>query len=195
MLKSWTAGFTACCCVLSISPLWAAEKGCADGYPCVGASAFPDPKVSTATAPGTVAPSPTGFPPFPGASNPAATSSPESLPPPVLGAPLSPSRWDVITERYPSGELLAERKTYDGKLDGVSKEYYKNGQVMNEWNYKRGVLQGESVAYYRTGDIMTESTYRDGKLNGKVFHYGPRKILKSVETYKNGVLISEKSTQ
>jgi len=167
-------------------------------------SAFPPPP----SAPAMGNPSASGFPPSPwgvAPSSAGATGTPFAPGAPGLGpavpsssvpsAPATdsgPSRIQVVTRRYPSGELLSERRLYDGQPDGLTKEYYKNGQVMNEWNFSRGVLSGESVSYYRTGDVMTRWHYKKGVLDGDVKHYLPREILKSVETYKDGVLQKSK---
>lgn len=114
-----------------------------------------------------------------------------SVPETMIPVPLSESRVGKLTERYPSGELLAERRTFDGKLDGPAKEFYKNGQVMNEWSYRLGQLHGESRSFYRNGDLKSVWKYKAGKLHGETRHYHERKILKSVETYKDGVLVEE----
>lgn len=140
-----------------------------------------------------VEPSPAPTPAFPSAP-PSHTdhSGGEALPPMEDDVQLSPSRVTLSRENYPSGELLSERRLFDGKPDGLGKDYYKNGQVMNEWNYSLGLLQGPSRSYYRNGDIKTEWNYKKGKLNGEVRHYHARKILKSVETYKDGSLVDKK---
>jgi hypothetical protein len=110
-------------------------------------------------------------------------------------AELSSSRVQVVVERYPSGQVMAERRTFDGVLDGVTKEYYKNGQVMNEWAYRMGELHGESRSFYRNGDLKTVWKYKHGKLNGETRHYHERKILEAVEIYKDGALVSRSEEQ
>jgi hypothetical protein len=114
-------------------------------------------------------------------------------PAPTDGISLSPGRAQVRLEKYPSGEVAAERRTFDGVPDGVSKEFYKNGQVMYEWAYSRGELDGLSRAYYRNGDLRSEWHYKKGKLHGEVRQYYPRTLLKSEQRYKDGVLLEQKN--
>ena len=204
MFRKWLPLFLL---VLLLAPLLRAvdHSDCHDSAAgCSGASAF-SPSTAPPPPPGSLSPSavpapawgvapssagPVGLPfaPGGGALSPAVPSSVPSVP----TADSGPSRAQVVTRRYPSGELLSERRLYDGRPDGPTKEYYKNGQVMNEWNFSGGVLSGESVSYYRTGDVMTRWHYKKGVLDGEVKHYLPRGILKSIEVYKDGVLKNQK---
>jgi hypothetical protein len=183
-----------------ISPSWADDSS---RMPLLPPSAYPpsDLPISTTpvsgpvsdpySAPLSTAPFPLGLPPM--APNPAFEPLSPLTPAPPGGEELSPSRHQVRQDRYPSGETMAERQFYDGKLDGLTKEYYKNGQIMNEWNYVLGNLHGESRTYYRSGDLKTEWNYKKGRLHGEVHHYFPRKLLKAVESYKEGKLVRRKA--
>lgn len=184
---------------MTLPALLRAEVPCQEEAPCVdtpyGAPAY----LSTATATTPVFRSTTSYPPEYKPSPAQSTSSfPTSTLIPSTAAAyvspeLTPSRLQKAVERYPTGELLSEKPLFDGKPDGLAKEFYKNGQVMGEWNYRLGKLHGESRAYYRSGDLKTTWEYKDGVLDGETRHYHPRKILKSVEVYKDGALVRRRT--
>ncbi len=70
----------------------------------------------------------------------------------------------VETHKYPNGNIKAELRYVNGKLNGLSTMYYPNGKIKARENYSDGLLDGLTKRYYEQGQLMSEEFYRRGKL-------------------------------
>lgn len=125
--------------------------------------------------------------------------------------------FEIVKTFYDTGELKSE-KSYNGELEGLTKEYYKDGTVKAEKNYKDDSLHGSYKEYFENGKIKIKAKYfnsgsslgelddlyeeydKNGKLLIQRLYKSPRKnhdsydaYLLNEKLYKDGKLISDKS--
>jgi antitoxin component YwqK of YwqJK toxin-antitoxin module len=60
-------------------------------------------------------------------------------------------------------QLKSEVFIYNGKKEGVYKEYYEDGELLSEVNYINGKKNGIYNSYYDNGQLSSEINYIDGK--------------------------------
>ena len=74
-------------------------------------------------------------------------------------------------------KLIYEGEYYNGKKNGIGKEYYMNGSLKFEGEYLNGKKNGKGKEYNDKGELMYEGEYLNGKRNGKGKEYNEEGIL------------------
>ena len=105
---------------------------------------------------------------------------------------------------YPDGRVQQTITYYNGKKEGLSKEYDKEGNIISLMEYSRdylisrerinrmdnkGLKQGEWREFYANGNIKNEATYRDDLMHGYYKEYDMRGNLTGTMLYDNGSMV------
>ncbi len=107
---------------------------------------------------------------------------------------------------YPDGAVKQTIPYFDGKKQGLSKEYDNNGMIITLYEYNNdflisrekinrtdaeGLKQGDWKEFYDNGNIKAEMTYRDDKLHGYYKEYNEKGILTLTMLYDDGNLVED----
>lgn len=102
---------------------------------------------------------------------------------------------------YPEGKVKQTIPYYNGKKDGLSKEYDRDGKVVTMLEYNNdflisrekinqsdaaGLKQGKWLDFYSDGTIKAEKNYRDDLLHGYYKEYNEKGKLTVTLLYENG---------
>jgi len=93
-----------------------------------------------------------------------------------------------------NGTPLYSGQFYDGKMEGMYKEYYKSGKLLMESHFSNNKENGLEKIYYENGKISSIKNYKDGKANGEYIEYYTNGKLKLKGSYKNGLRNGEFKT-
>jgi len=74
---------------------------------------------------------------------------------------------------------------YQGKLNGLYKEYFPNGQLHVYANYSYGLLDGKYANYSSNGKLLSRGAYLKGEKNGRWFIRDEQGVMNKVK-YKKG---------
>ncbi len=108
---------------------------------------------------------------------------------------------------YPDGKIQQTIPYYNGRKEGMSKEYDENGIVItiNEYRNdylvsrekinrtdKNGMKQGDWKEFFPDGNLKREMTYKDDQLQGYYKEYDTRGVLILTMLYNNGSIVKSR---
>ena len=70
--------------------------------------------------------------------------------------------WFYKLSTRDKGNLKYLCKTFEGKKDGLWKQYYENGQLCAKGNYHEGIPVGFWETWRQNGKLWSEFNYKDG---------------------------------
>ena len=76
------------------------------------------------------------------------------------------------------GTPLYSGQFYDGKMEGMYKEYYESSKIFKEINFINDKENGQEKIYYVDGKILRIVNLKNGKENGDVIDYYPNGRIK-----------------
>ena len=89
------------------------------------------------------------------------------------------------------GNPLYSGQFYDGKMEGIYKEYYESGKIFKEINFINDKENGQEKMYYEDGKILRIVNLKNGKENGDVIDYYPNGRIKNKAHFIDGELNGE----
>ena len=92
------------------------------------------------------------------------------------------------------GNPLYSGQFYDGKMEGIYKEYYESGKIFKEINFINDKENGQEKIYYEDGKISSIKNYKNGVVDGEYIEYYTDGELKLKGRYKNGLRDGEFKT-
>ncbi|MBI2730117.1 MAG: hypothetical protein HYX40_05095 [Sphingobacteriales bacterium] len=87
---------------------------------------------------------------------------------------------------HSNGNLAAEFKYYDGKVNGIEKNYYSNGKPEDESSVEYGATEGPFKGYYPDGKLKFEYVYSHDNAHGPYKLYNSKGIITEEGNYYNG---------
>lgn len=108
---------------------------------------------------------------------------------------------------FPDGKVQQTISYYEGKKEGLSKEYDKNGTIITLYEYNndflisrqrinrtdsKGLKQGEWKDFYESGNIKNERTYKDDMLHGYYKEKDNLGRLTLTMLYDNGAVVKSR---
>lgn len=86
---------------------------------------------------------------------------------------------------YPNDSLAEKTGFYNGKREGVSKQWSESGQLRLERNFKNNRFEGPYRAWWENGILAEEATYIKGILQGVQKKWYPTGVLAKVRNIVN----------
>ena len=99
----------------------------------------------------------------------------------------SPSRIYTEVSYYPGGQQEYSTEYFNGKLDGMSRNWSENGYLISESEYSHGKLHGIWKKYYANQRIMYKAHYFHGQKHGEEIWYYENGHVKSEQSFHYGV--------
>lgn len=98
----------------------------------------------------------------------------------------NPAYYGTVKYFRENGTPLYSGQFYDGKMEGMYKEYYESGKISSIKNYKDGKANGEYIEYYTNGKLKLKGSYKNGLRNGEFKTYLMNSKSAGSMFYKNG---------
>ena len=106
----------------------------------------------------------------------------------------NPAYYGTVKYFRENGTPLYSGQFYDGKMEGIYKEYYDSGKILKESYFSNDKKNGLEKIYYENGQISSIKNYKNGVVDGKYIEYYLDGKLKLKGSYKNGLRDGEFKT-
>jgi antitoxin component YwqK of YwqJK toxin-antitoxin module len=105
--------------------------------------------------------------------------------------------YELRKDYYPSGKIKIIGSYYDGKADGIRREYSEEGKIIRSYIFdngnligegivdERGLKQGQWTEYYSSGEKLAEGEYKDSKKIKEWKYYHKNGKLEQIGNYDN----------
>lgn len=91
--------------------------------------------------------------------------------------------YEIRRDYYPSGQVRIEGSYYNGKADGLRREYSEDGTIVKGYIFSRGIMLSEGITdafgkkqgpwkeYYESGELLASGNYKNGLRTGEWTFY------------------------